>query len=94
MRARRKDGNHHEVVSEFQRLGCVVEDMTAINNFCDIHVSYANKVFAWVEIKDGNKKLTSGEVKFQTQCKTLGEPYFICRSVDQVNEIVKELKKW
>lgn len=92
MRARKKDGNHHEVVAEFKKMGCVVEDMTAIDNFCDVHVSVDHARFAWVEIKDGNKRLTSGEIKFRDKCQALNEPWFICRSVEDVQGIVRFIK--
>jgi hypothetical protein len=93
VRARRKDKNHHEIVAEFERLGCIVEDMTARDNFCDVHISDNGGGWAWIEIKDGNKKLTSGEVKFRDKCQQLNEPYFIVRTLADVSEVLKQIKE-
>ena len=94
MRARRKDGNHHEVVRAFESLNCIVEDMTATDNFCDVHVSLDGLQWAWIEIKDGNKKLTKGEIKFQAKCQELNQPYFIVRSASEVERVVSEIKQY
>lgn len=93
MRARRKDKNHHDIVKEFERLGCIVEDMTARDNFCDVHISNNRGGWAWIEIKDGNKKLTSGEVKFRDKCYQLNEPYFIVRALADVSKVLEKIKE-
>lgn len=100
MKARRKDGNHHDVVKHFKSLGCFVEDVTATNEFCDIHVSKwvnlpSGKLFckwAWIEIKDGNKPLTKGEKKFKERCELNNQPYYICRSIEDVERINEEFE--
>jgi hypothetical protein len=102
MRARRKDNNHHAVVEAFVNLGWTVEDVTAIDNFCDIQVSkpiarkvdgilYVKAPWAWVEVKHGNKKLTKGETAFEQKCAINKTPYFIVRSVDEVQIVFKEI---
>jgi hypothetical protein len=94
VRARCKDGNHKEIVKEFERFGCVVEDMTAKDNFCDVHVSDNNGSWAWVEIKNGKKApLTDGEIKFRDKCQQLNEPYFIVRTLADVSEVLKQIKE-
>ena len=94
--AMKKDGNHHEIVKEFERRSWTVEDMTAKINFCDIHVSYRHLYFAWVEIKDGSKcpsarKLSKGERFFKNKCKANGTPWYLCESIEDVNRIIEDL---
>lgn len=91
MIARKKDGNHHIVVKQFEELGYYVEDMTSRNNFCDIHIS-KNLVWCWVEIKNGNKKLTDGEKLFRESCATHGQPYYIVRDLDDILLLDRLLK--
>lgn len=96
MKARKKDANHHEIVQAFESLGYNVEDMTAINNFCDIHIS-KGRIYSFIEIKDGKKppsarKLTSGEVKFRSRCLESRTNWHLCRSVQDAVEIDTLLK--
>jgi hypothetical protein len=95
VRDRRKDLNHHDVADEFERHGWIVEDVTAINCFCDIHVSYPDKrgLWSWVEIKNGNKKLTKGEIKFRDKCYLIKSPYHVCRSIKDVAIIINNLER-
>ena len=84
MKARKKDANHHEIVKEFEKLGYQVDDMTAINNFCDIHIARQQR-YAYIEIKDGNKppsqrKLTRGESDFADKCRENDVLWFLCES--------------
>jgi hypothetical protein len=94
MRARCKDGNHHDVVKVFKSHGWAVEDVTAIDCFCDIHVSHSSGLWSWIEIKNGaNKKLTRGEIEFRDRCIQNSSPWFRCNSALEVQSIIKSIKE-
>ena len=91
MKARKKDANHHEIVKEFEKLGYQVDDMTAINKFCDSHIAKMQR-YAYIEIKDGKKppsqrKLTSGESAFADKCRENNVLWFLCESIEDVHKI-------
>jgi len=98
MRAKKKDGNHHEIVREFEKRDCIVEDMTERTNFCDILVIIRQTwQCAFIEIKDGRKppsqrRLTDGEIKFRDKCNTNSAPWYLCESVEDVQYIIREIQ--
>ena len=85
IRAARVDRNQPEIVKVFRSFGWSVLIVSQLKNCCDIIVSKGGRTVC-IEIKDGEKppsgqKLTSGELKFQSEWQ--GE-YMIINCVDQV----------
>ena len=94
-RAPKKDDNHHQIVAVFERLGAHTEDVSMVEEFCDIIVTRAAKV-AMVEIKDGAKtpsrrKLTPGEVKFKDRWVAAGGTWVLIETID---DVIKFLREW
>lgn len=93
--AAKKDGNHHDVVSEFIAFGFSVLDISQLKNCCDLFVA-KNGVTIAVEIKDGElppskRRLTPGENKFRSEWK--GD-YAIVESLEHVRLLDANIKNW
>ena len=46
---------------------------------------------AFIELKAGKNQLTAGQKLIRETCETLGVPFYVCRSVDEVMAACEEL---
>jgi hypothetical protein len=93
MTRKRRDANHGEIKSLYERLGCSVRDTADIPGALDLIVGYRG-VDARVEIKDGSKipsarKLTPAEQDEIERWK--GYPPAIIETTEDVHDHVHEL---
>jgi hypothetical protein len=92
----RKDVNHAETVKEFERLGAVVVDLSALGNGVpDLFVCLQN-VCIPVEIKDGSKppskrELTADQIDWWMKARM--NPRLVTNPL-QVQETVDVLTQW
>ena len=89
-RAAKVDDNQKQVVALFRKLGWYVLIISQLKNCCDIIVSKNNITIA-IEIKDGKKaasarKLSEGELKFESEWKGLYELVICDEDVIEVNK--------
>lgn len=92
-RARKVDRNHGEVIKEFRRLGCSVQDLSGVGKGVpDLLVGAVSPFLPFrsnilVEIKDGPKaKLTPDQVKWHGEWK--GQ-VCVVRNLEDVRNLVK-----
>lgn len=97
MRSRpRKDANHAELVTEFETLGAVVVDLSALGNGVpDLMVCLSN-VCIPVEVKDGAKppskrELTNDQIDWWMKARMNPR---VVTNPQQVQETVEVLQQW
>lgn len=89
-RARKVDANQAEVIKEFRRLGCTVQDLSGVGKGVpDLLVGY-DRMNALVEVKDGPKaKLTPDQTVWHS--KWNGQ-VCIVRNLEDVRNLVKSYR--
>lgn len=97
-RAAKVDRNHGEVVNALRKVGCSVQDLSAIGKGCpDLLIGIpAVRELAFMEIKDGSKppcerRLTDAQVKWHARWE--GYPVHIVESVSDALAIVAAIKR-
>lgn len=97
MRTRpRKDRNHAEIVTEFERLGAVVIDLSALGNGVPDIFACLQNVCIPVEIKDGDKspskrQLTSQQVQWWHKARMNPR---VVKNLSEVKDTVDVLQSW
>lgn len=93
--AARQDDNHKAIRSTFERLGCLVQDLSGVGKGVpDLLVWIASqRVLVLVEVKDGSKSksaqsLTSDQVTFHNKWLGRNAPVCVVRSMDDVVKLV------
>jgi Holliday junction resolvase len=92
----RKDRNHPEIVAEFERLGAVVVDLSALGDGVPDIMACLQNVCIPVEIKDGDKApskraLTSDQVDWWMKARMNPR---VVTNPRQVQETVEVLQQW
>ena len=92
----RKDSNHDDVVKEFERLGAVVIDMSALGNGVPDIMACLQNVCIPVEVKDGSKPpskrvLTADQTMWW--CKARMNPRVV-KNMTDVEDTVNVLQTW
>ena len=91
--AHKVDANQAAIVAAFERMGCIVIDLSGVGNGCaDILVQHGFAMIA-VEIKDGEKvpsarRLTDAQEKLHARMTIR-----ICLDIDDVLRLGRELRQ-
>jgi Holliday junction resolvase len=92
----RKDRNHAEIVAEFERLGAVVVDLSALGNGVPDLMACLSNVCIPVECKDGDKspskrQLTADQIAWWMKARMNPR---VVTNPQQVQETVEVLQQW
>lgn len=85
----RVDKNQKEIVEFLRSKGAVVIHIHIVKNAFDIIVCHNGKVFL-VEIKDGVKKLTDGEIACRDSVESVGVKYWIIRNIEEAANMIEK----
>lgn len=72
-----------------RQYGAVVLHTHTVKNLFDIIVCFKGKTYL-VEIKDGNKPLTEGELKCKEQVESVGVTYHVVRNIDDALQLLEK----
>lgn len=86
-RVAKVDINQKEIVEALRKKGAFVLHLHQLKNAFDILVAYEKRLYC-LEIKNGNAKLTEGEIKCKEQMEARGVPYYVVRNVGEALDIV------
>lgn len=86
------DGGQDKIVKALRKLGAKVVIVSVVNNFCDLLVGYKGNLYL-MEVKDGTKppsqrKLTTGELKCQSEFNAVGIGYYVINSVEEAMSLL------
>jgi hypothetical protein len=91
MRAKRKDGNQHEIEEALTKAGYWWFDTSALGRgYPDLHVVSKSDISVMVEVKMPNEVLTPAEEKFLLDFEA---PYEIVFSAEQMLKRMHDLDK-
>ena len=88
IRKARVDLNQKDIVFILRSHGAVVLHTHTLKNLFDIIVCYKGKTFL-VEIKDGNKPLTEGEIKCKQLVESVDVKYWVVRNVQDAIDMLE-----
>ena len=80
IRAAKVDKNQPEIVEVLRSHGAVVRSVAQLKKAFDLLVFYKGQTFI-VEVKDGNKPLTDGELQFKSMVESAGVKYWVIRNI-------------
>jgi hypothetical protein len=89
-RAARVDKNQGEIVQLLRAHGAKVRSVAQLKKAFDILVFFEGKTYV-VEIKDGNKPLTEGEIEFKNMVESAGVTYNVVRCADDALKMIGKL---
>lgn len=81
IRAAKVDKNQPEIVAFLRSHGAKVRSVAQLKKAFDLLVFYNGQTFI-VEVKDGNKPLTEGEIEFKEMVESVGVKYWVIRNID------------
>jgi len=90
MRAAKVDKNQGEIVQLLRAHGAKVRSVAQPKKAFDILVFFEGKTFI-VEIKDGNAKLTEGEIEFKTMVESVGVTYHVVRCAEDALKLIGKI---
>ena len=87
IRAAKIDKNQPEIVQALRLHGAKVRSVAQLKKAFDLLVFYNGNTFI-IEVKDGNKPLTEGEIEFKEIVESAGVKYWVIRSVTDALEMI------
>jgi len=87
LRNARNDNNQTEIVHILRLHGAKVRSVSQLKKAFDLLVFYKGQTFI-VEVKNGNKPLTEGELEFKEIVESVGVKYWVIRNVTDALEMI------
>lgn len=88
IRAAKIDKNQPEIVQLLRSHGAFVRSVAQLKNAFDLLVCYKGCTFI-VEVKNGNGKLTEGEMQFKESVEQVGVKYWVIRTPEDALEMLQ-----
>ena len=82
------DSNQKEIVQQMRDYGCVVLHTHQLKNAFDLLVGFKRKLYI-VEVKNGSKKLTEGELRCKKMFNYVGIDYHVITSFNEFKNILE-----